>query len=381
METFKEPWNISFQERLKKLTDAKEKMKVVYIAERPDPSSFRYRVYNICQALDLSNLWVGSYFYEHELSLLDSLIPSIDLFVFCRVRWSFEIDSLMAKVKKQKIPTIFDIDDLVFNLEKIPLFLNTLGLRACDGEYNNWFSHFSRYWMTARSCDYTSGTNTFLSDQLKKVFQKPSFVISNFLNQEQIETSEKLLMRKKEVLNASFTIGYFSGTPSHKNDFNKIAPELADFLENYPETQLEVVGYMEFPEVLKKFAKTKQLFHSPLVDYLTLQSKKAAVHINLAPLFLNDFTNCKSELKFFEAAIVGTVTCATPTYVFKSSIKNGETGFLCEEGDWYDAFVNIYQNQFSPHMVSKAREYCLHHYSPQTQYKYIENVFNQALAV
>ena len=34
----------------------------------------------------------------------------------------------------------------------------------------------------------------------------------------------------------------------------------------------------------------------------------------------NKFTNCKSELKFFEAAIAETVTVASPTFNYKNAI-------------------------------------------------------------
>lgn len=380
MQTSLEPWKTSFEQRLKKLTESKNhSKKIVYIYEKPDPSSFRYRVYNICQALDLSKQWIGTYFFENEISHIDTIIPSVDVFVFCRVRWSFEVELLFKKIKAKKKTTVFDIDDLVFDIKKVPLFLNSLGLPDTDMHYNNWFAFFSRYWMMGNMCDFTSSTNQFLCDQLTRVFQKPSYEISNFLNSEQIRVSADLYHKKNTQSFSNFRLGYFSGTPSHKNDFKKIAPEIHQFLLDYPQATLEVVGYMEFPTLLKKLVDRKQIFHSPLVDYLTLQKKKANVHINLAPLVENEFTNCKSELKFFEAAIVGTITCATPTFTFKKNIQHKETGFLCQEGDWYEAFKNIYLQKISSQMIPQARNYCLHKYSPGSQCAHIENCFNEIL--
>ena len=51
----------------------------------------------------------------------------------------------------------------------------------------------------------------------------------------------------------------------------------------------------------------------------------------------NSFTNCKSELKFFEAAICGTLTLATPTFAFRNSISHGQTGALVPSFNWDQA--------------------------------------------
>ena len=66
----------------------------------------------------------------------------------------------------------------------------------------------------------------------------------------------------------------------------------------------------------------------PLQDFMNFQRLIAEVEINIAPLQDNTFTNCKSELKFFEAAICGTLTLATPTFSFRNSIVHGTTGFF-----------------------------------------------------
>ena len=66
----------------------------------------------------------------------------------------------------------------------------------------------------------------------------------------------------------------------------------------------------------------------PAADLPPGQRLIAEVEINISPLKENQFTNCKSELKFFEAAACGTLTLASPTYAFKKSIVHGVTGFL-----------------------------------------------------
>jgi glycosyltransferase involved in cell wall biosynthesis len=72
----------------------------------------------------------------------------------------------------------------------------------------------------------------------------------------------------------------------------------------------------------------------PFVDFLTLQELIADVDFNLVPLQVNEFTHCKSELKFVDAAIVGTLTIASPAFAYAEAIRHGENGYLAEDDQW-----------------------------------------------
>ena len=126
---------------------------------------------------------------------------------------------------------------------------------------------------------------------------------------------------------------------------------------------LQVVGFMEFPKTMQPLIQSGRIEFAPLVDFMELQRLIAQVDVNIVPLVQNTFTNCKSELKFFEAAAVETVTVATPTYTYSNAISDGENGSLCRPGQWYDRIVYLYeQPQEREKMASAAREYCLDRY-------------------
>jgi hypothetical protein len=63
--------------------------------------------------------------------------------------------------------------------------------------------------------------------------------------------------------------------------------------------------------------------------------------VNLVPLQDNLFTNCKSELKWFEAAAVGTVTVAAPTYTFRHVIEHGTNGWLSPAYAWEEILREV----------------------------------------
>ncbi len=59
---------------------------------------------------------------------------------------------------------------------------------------------------------------------------------------------------------------------------------------------------MEFPEEMQPFIEEGRITFAPFVDFVELQRLIAEVDVNIFPLVQNTFTNCKSQLKFFEAA-------------------------------------------------------------------------------
>lgn len=373
-----EPWNIDFLTRLRIITTKTSRKKVIYIFEAANTSTFRYRVYNMWQALNYSKSWIGSFFFENELSTVNDFIDQSCVIIFGRTRWSLIMANFLEKAKAKKITTVFDSDDLVFNIDMIPQLMNTLNVSFENYDnYDYWFAYISRLWQFGKMCDATIGTNEFLCNKLRETFDKPSFVINNFLNNEQIEVSNKLYNDKKtKCSNEELKLGYFSGTPSHTNDFRKIEVEIIDLLRNYPRITLEIVGFMEFSNLSLDLIKEKRIFYTQLVDFLALQKKIAEVDINIVPLIENDFTNCKSELKFFEASIVGTITCATPIYSYRNSIQNNKTGFLCKEGEWYSTIEQICKKRIDNKIISRARSYCLNRYSPKNQVHNIERVLD-----
>lgn len=375
-----DPWLVPFEKKMNVIFHARlnGKRTVVYLYENPDSSTFRYRGYNMCSTLKDSTRWGASYFFSYEIEMLKNYIDLIDVAVFIRYRWDETLNEFIELCKKKGISTAFDVDDLVFDIRYIHILLNSLG---CDlsGEsiYEHWFSYFSRLSMTGSMCGSCISTNDFLVEKLKEYFKKPGYVIPNFLNLEQKITSEVLRAEKNRVgFVKPFVIGYFSGSPSHKNDFELISGELESLLSKNNDISMKIAGYMDMPDNLKKYVKTRRIVKVPFRDFRELQKEIAEVDVNIVPLLDNIFTNCKSELKYFESAIVDTVTCASPTYAYSGAIEHGKNGYLCGQGDWYTVMDDSYKNGISQEIIKKARENSLLIYGPKEQLGKIENVLN-----
>lgn len=375
------PWNIPLQDRLQTLTEAQKQGKKIaaMLYQQADTSTFRYRCYNVFQATKESKEWQCIYFYMDEVDSLLKVLQDCSLLILARLQWQHKIDNIIASAHGKNIPVLFDVDDLVWNIQYIRLVTNTLNVHfGGEVDYTYWFSYISRMEFTASLVDGFITTNDFLGKKLQERFGKPYQVIQNSLNLEQLEISAKCAgIKARKETQRPFTIGYFSGTPSHINDFKMIYREIIQLLEDYPNMTLQVVGFMEFPEEMQPLIQAGRVVFSPLVDFVELQRLVAQVDVNVVPLVQNTFTNCKSELKFFEAAVVDTVTVATPTYTYENSIEDGKTGFLCRPGQWYDRIVHIYKHpEETAQIVSAAKKYCLHRYCGDAFVEQIENAYN-----
>lgn len=107
-----------------------------------------------------------------------------------------------------------------------------------------------------------------------------------------------------------YRYGYFPGTATHDADFQMIVSALTRALTEDKNAYLLIVGPITIPEEMREF---EQRIHKiDIVPFHRLPFLMALVEHVLAPLEINPFTIAKSGLKFFEAAVAGCITSATP---------------------------------------------------------------------
>lgn len=381
---YQDPWLLPFDLRMRSFYEAHSANRkcIVAVYNHPDNSTFRYRIYNVYQALKKSSSLCLCYFFEDELHHVISRLGFASVVVMCRTSWTPLVQRTIDVAKERKIPVLFDVDDRVFDLECLQLLADSLDISLDDESSRKfWGAYIALIYMVANQADGFITTNDFLGQRLQNKFGKPFVVIENSLNEEQLIVSSEV---RRQKLNAEqdnyFTLGYFSGSPSHVNDLKVALPEIIELLHQYEKMKLLIVGYMDLPNSLKELAAAQKVFLKSFVDFKTLQVLMAQVDLNLVPLFENGFTNCKSNLKFFEGAVVDVPTCATPIYSYAHSIQDKKTGFLCRQGQWYQTISDIYLGKYDLNALrNSAREYALKHYSGEYFLASIEKAYDSIL--
>ena len=211
-------------------------------------------------------------------------------------------------------------------------------------------------------------TNDYLADRTREVLDKPVRIVPNFMGNEQIAYSRGLVAARAAAGRTGdgfLHVGYFSGTPTHNRDFAIAAGAVARLLRADAAARLRVVGYLELKDSPLSGLEDR-IDVVPLTNYMDLQRLIAETEINLAPLQDNRFTNCKSELKYFDAAAVAIPTLASPTFTMANAIRHGVNGVLARVDEWDEQLgdlVGSYRER-GVAMGEAAFEHAMSTYSP-----------------
>lgn len=342
---FSDPWMDDFWVRFAAFRRGSHR--VAYFYEKADNSTFRYRAYNMVQTLnDAAGEISAGYFFPSDENKIDMVLNLADTIVLCRMRYEAVVARIVAIARSRGITVLYDVDDLVFDTDFTHMILGTLAQDfAHPGVWDHWFAYISRIGTTLRMCDASITTNPYLAKRISDFTGKSAFVVPNYMNRQQLEFSQVLYEEKRRrnfQRNGLMHVGYFSGTPTHKRDFDLAVPALATMLEQYAQVRLLIVGYMTLPPALERFRNRVEIY--PFHDFVNLQRVISLVEINIVPLVDNVFTQCKSELKYFEAAAVGTLTIASPTSTYSAAIQHGENGWLSSSIEWSAALDEALAN-------------------------------------
>jgi glycosyltransferase involved in cell wall biosynthesis/2-polyprenyl-3-methyl-5-hydroxy-6-metoxy-1,4-benzoquinol methylase len=320
--------------------------------ERPDQSisrflliisgcpgdAYRYRVEHQAEELRLLGLSV-------EAALFDavdytSVITQYSAFVLHRVPHTSGIEQFIDRAKRLGKPVIFDTDDLIFS-ESFIGDIKAIRDFAPD-EYNLYIDGVRRYHRTLSQCAAAIVTTEPLRDRVKESFpDRPVYVNRNAVSDEMLQQADFALEHIPKTDDGLVRILYMSGTSTHNDDFAQCVPALARILEAYPNVRLMIVGHLDVPERLRSTVDRLEI--SPFMPWQELPALMRRADINLAPLELNNaFTECKSELKYFEAGLLELPTVASDLPAYRVAITHGENGFLCRsEQEWFETLERL----------------------------------------
>ena len=161
----------------------------------------------------------------------------------------------------------------------------------------------------------------------------------NTINYKQYEIAQKCNLLPKNN-NGIIKIVYQCGTKSHDKDFKVCEKALIDIMKDYPNTEFYLIGDCTISKEFEKYSN--RLIKKDFMPYDKLLEYISTMDINIAPLEIKQFNECKSELKLFESALVKLPSIVSPTTPYKSIVKNGVNGYLAATTeDWYSCFKNL----------------------------------------
>ena len=302
--------------------------RVCFITGCDKGGAHRYRCHHPAEQLALHGIAGAVLDYYHD-DLSRPAVASADVLILHRVAWEERVERLVDKARASGRFVVFDTDDLVFEpgLTSWVRVLPTLP----PGEVEAYHDGVRRYLRTLEAADCVMTSTPVLAEFAERR-GKPAFVHRNALCAEQIVLSERCRQdRQRAGPPGRLTIGYFSGTNTHDRDFEEAAPAVARCLEEFPELILRIGGLLNLPPVLTPWQH--RIDRVPLVDWRRLPEVIGSLDISLAPLEEgNPYCRAKSELKYFEAGILGVPTVASRIDPYQWAIQDARQRAPGERG-------------------------------------------------
>ncbi len=304
--------------------------RVLLIAEETIPQCFRYRVQQKLdqfERLGCDTEWLS---WRNAVRARER-IHFFDIVIFYRVPGFPDVLSTIKYANAINRIVIYDVDDLVFDRARLAEKFTGATGQLPEKEYEALLAGAELYLAALRLCPYGMASTPTLAKEIEEVIGKGRcYVIPNALDSEVFKVIASPLAMKDE---SKVRVFYGSGTRTHDEDFALVSASLCTLLERYPQLELVIVGYLTLPEVLHAFEDRIQRL--PLMEFGAYLATLRYADISIAPLEPGIFADCKSEIKWLEAASFGIPSVVSKTTTYDEFITRGKDGFIAaDDGDW-----------------------------------------------
>jgi glycosyltransferase involved in cell wall biosynthesis len=316
--------------------------RILLLAETTLPQCKHYRVDQKITALlnlgfrpELFSLNLGE---KEDSEILARLAGADALIVYRYPAWPVLI-KIIISARSLGVPVFFEIDDLIFDANHYPDTYESYGGQITYNTYVSLQFGVPLFRAAAQLCDYGIASTEPLARELRKVVRSGKvWVVPNSLDDRIGRVADVAPSPPKEGV----TIFYGTGTRAHNGDFDDlVAPALLQTLINYPQVRLLIVGYLTLPSMFDPFLSRiiKIDFVEPVDAYWRLL---ASADINIAVLNPSIMADCKSEIKWLEAAAFAIPSVVSPTAAYRQALKDGHDVLFADTPEaWSDAFERL----------------------------------------
>jgi glycosyltransferase involved in cell wall biosynthesis len=334
--------------------------RVVYVSGEADTPGHLYRVERPVAVLRQLGV-AASVIAMADVGQSHDLISRTDVLVLWRTPWSDDIATAIGVVHDHGGRVIFDVDDLMIDPG---LARNKIidGIRSQQLTEEQVASHFGRVRQTMLAADLCTASSEELVDHMRSAW-KPARVLLNGFDHDTLLTSRLAARNWAHARDGLFRIGYAGGSRTHQRDFALCVDAVSQVLRDNPAARLvlfrqgtlPLLDVEEFPALNDLKSQIEWREFAPLSG---LPDEVARFDVNLAPLEIgNPFCEAKSELKYFEAALVDVPTIASATGPFRRAIRDGETGFLASKPEDWSQYLRLLMNDSDRREAMAAAAY------------------------
>lgn len=355
--------------------------KLVVISGEPNFIGHRYRAIQLVDAARAAG-WEANAFSLGEIGARPAHVDNASVLLIWRAPWSEVLEGIVGRARQSGARIAFDCDDLMFDPEIAKTAIID-GIRSQHFDEEQVRIHYEAVRRAAALADFAVVPTKRLIRSMA-MLGKPAYLLPNGFDSETLRLANaSVLQRMATPPDGLLRVGYASGSRTHQRDFAIVAGALARALRARPNLRfVSFTGNLDLTEFPEFADLGGQIEWRTPVPFDRLPSELARFDVNLAPLEVdNPFCEAKSELKYFEAALVGVPTLASPTEPFREAISDGITGLLVPADGWTVALDRVLDDaELRAELGRNAYRHVLWRYGPERRVELVHRILSMAVS-
>ncbi|MGY2049177.1 glycosyltransferase [Methylobacterium sp. JK268] len=310
--------------------------RLVMLANLDLPQCVHYRVEQRRRQLAQAG-WEVEIFGQGEAGAFREALPGAAAALFYRVPAFPDVLHAILYARALGLPTVYDIDDLVFDPIHSPGPYADFEGQISPEEYVGLLLAVPLFRFALSRCEEGFASTPALAEAMRPLLRSGRcHLLRNGLD----ERNAPFLARPDPAPadpDAPVTLFYGSGTRSHNRDFTVLAgPALLRVMTRHKRVRLVIAGHLRLDPAFAPVAeRIHRLGFTPRADEYWEALSAAA--INLAVLLPGAAADAKSEIKWLEAAVCGVPSVVSGTRTHREVLADGEDALIVDTPEAWEA--------------------------------------------
>ena len=336
--------------------------RILIIAEVSLRQCAKYRVWQKRDLLERLG-WKVQVVDWRDINVAMSALQICTQVIFYRVPGFDDVMKLVKEAHRLRLEPRWEVDDLIFDAEEYLQNGNISSLPR--SEQDLLMSGVVLFKRCMLACGQGIASTRALAQAMRDAGLTHVDVVENALDRETLEIAASLPSRG-EVADDRVWVSYGSGTNTHDEDFRQAEAGLIAALDEEPRLCLRVIGQLKLSEEFDRFGdRVERLTELSYRDYL---AALAQTDIAIAPLEPTLFNDCKSNIKFLEAAVVRVAAICSPRDAFLAVMRHDENGLLAvTREEWKNCFLKLARDKaLRDRLAARAWQDVTERYAPES---------------
>ena len=338
---------------------ARLKPQVLIIAELSLRQCAKYRVWQKRDFLKTLG-WSVQVVDWRDIAEAQSALQLCTHVIFYRVPGFDDVMILVQEAHRLGLAPRWEVDDLIFDEGEYRQNGNIDTLPAAERDLL--LSGVALFRRCMLACGRGIASTAALAGAMREAGLTDVAVLENALDAQTLGIAEAL---PASVQSDRIWVSYGSGTNTHDADFRQAEAGLLAAMDEEPRLCLRVIGQLQLSSAFSRFGdRVERLTELTYPEYLKALSQ---TDIAIAPLEKTLFNDCKSNIKFLEAAIVRVAAICSPCAAFLTVLRDGKNGLLAADTvAWRNGFLALARDgDYRKRLAEAAYEDVMARYAPE----------------